>query len=80
MDLTERIGAHVVPDGCFFRVWAPNATRVSVVVQDGDHWELDDGSAFEQPLVRVGDYWSGTVPGRDRDSSTGSGSAPPTEP
>lgn len=62
MDVHERIGAWLNPDSCFFRVWAPHAHRVSVVVQDGPYWEVDD-AVIEQDLIREGDYWSRTVPG-----------------
>jgi len=61
VQLEDRIGAWLTPQGCFFRVWAPNARAVAVVVQDGPYWEADD-LAIEAPLrVRDG-YWSGTVP------------------
>jgi 1,4-alpha-glucan branching enzyme len=35
---------------------------VSVVVQDGPYWEVDD-TVVEQDLAKDGDYWSATVPG-----------------
>jgi 1,4-alpha-glucan branching enzyme len=62
MNLHERIGAWLTPDGCFFRVWAPHAQKVSVVIQDGPYWEVDD-AMIEHALTRNGDYWSATVPG-----------------
>ena len=62
MDISDRIGAWVTGSDCFFRVWAPHASRVSILAQDGPYWEA--GSEIVQhDLVRVGDYWSGTVPG-----------------
>ena len=60
MDLAERIGAWITPGGCFFRVWAPHAKGVSVVIQNGPYWEADDDST-ESLLNRAGDYWSATV-------------------
>jgi 1,4-alpha-glucan branching enzyme len=62
MHLHERIGAWLTPHGCFFRVWAPHAQKVSVVVQDGPYWEVDD-TVIKQGLARDGDYWSATVSG-----------------
>jgi 1,4-alpha-glucan branching enzyme len=62
MDLEQRIGGWPVEGGCFFRVWAPHANAVKVLVQDGPYWEEGDETA-SQSLVRDGDYWSGTVPG-----------------
>ena len=50
MDL-RRIGAWFGPGGCDFRLWAPQASTVSVVVQDGPHWEVDDQTT-EYPLTR----------------------------
>lgn len=63
MQLHERVGAWLTEDeGCFVRVWAPNARSVSVLVQDGPYWEVDD-EMMEQVLVESGGYWSATVPG-----------------
>ncbi|HEU0299716.1 MAG TPA: alpha-amylase family glycosyl hydrolase [Longimicrobium sp.] len=62
MKLEERIGAWPVAEGCFFRVWAPHAQRVAVLVQDPPSWEVDEPGAIEHDLVREGDYWSATVP------------------
>ena len=61
MDLHDRIGAWLTAHGCFFRVWAPHASAVAVVIQDGPYWEVTD-TLIRQDLVRQGDYWSGTVP------------------
>lgn len=62
MNLHERIGAWLTTNGCFFRVWAPHARRVSVVIQAGPYWEVDD-EVIDHDLARDGDYWSATVPG-----------------
>ena len=62
MELHERIGARLTPAGCFFRVWAPNATRVTVLVQDPPYWETDD-EVIAADLTESGGYWSATVPG-----------------
>ena len=60
MDLQDRIGAWLTPQGCFVRVWAPHADGVAVLLQDGPYWEVDD-VVIRQDLIRNGDYWSGTV-------------------
>ncbi|HZB45742.1 MAG TPA: hypothetical protein VE360_10880, partial [Pyrinomonadaceae bacterium] len=62
MNLNERIGAWLTAHGCFFRVWAPHAKKVSVLFQPGPYWEIDD-AVIEHDLVRDGDYWSANVPG-----------------
>ena len=62
MDLHQRIGAWLTSDGCFFRVWAPHAGSVTVLVQDGPYWEAGD-TVLQQGLVKEGEYWSGTVSG-----------------
>jgi 1,4-alpha-glucan branching enzyme len=61
MQLDERIGAWPTEEGCFFRVWAPHATRVSVLLQEPPSWEIDEPGS-EHGLAREGDYWSATVP------------------
>jgi 1,4-alpha-glucan branching enzyme len=63
LKLHDRLGAWLTTDGCFFRVWAPNATAVAVLVQDGPRWEIDDPTTDRHALVEEGGYWSGTVPG-----------------
>lgn len=62
MQLHERIGAHLVNGGCFFRVFAPHATALAVAVQDGPYWEVTD-TIIRQELIKEGDYWTGTVMG-----------------
>src|SRR5688572_20573263 len=47
------IGAEVVPGGVHFRVWAPKASRVAVVVDDAEH-EL---------VAEADHYFAGLVPG-----------------
>lgn len=62
MEINQRIGAWLGDDGCFFRVWAPHARKISVLIQDGPYWEETD-IAVDQLLVKRDDYWSGKVPG-----------------
>ncbi|MBL8221589.1 MAG: alpha amylase C-terminal domain-containing protein [Bryobacterales bacterium] len=62
MRLEERVGAWLTEEGCFFRVWAPNATAVAALIQDGPYWEVTD-TIIRQELSKQDGYWSGTVPG-----------------
>jgi 1,4-alpha-glucan branching enzyme len=55
------IGAHPNSGGCSFRVWAPNASDVTVLVQDAPAWNAGN-DRDELPLARSADgYWDGTV-------------------
>ncbi len=58
-ELYAKLGAHVVEDGVFFAVWAPNARAVSVV-GDFNSW---DGSAHRMQLVGSSGIWELFVPG-----------------
>jgi 1,4-alpha-glucan branching enzyme len=62
MDLRQRVGAWLTDGGCFFRVWAPHADAVTVVVQDEPYWKVGYDVARED-LRNDGGYWSGTVRG-----------------
>lgn len=62
MDSNPRLGATLIPSGCRFRVWAPHARDLAVLIQDGPYWECGD-VVIRQGLVRDGDYWTGTVHG-----------------
>ena len=62
MDVADHIGCRLTRDGAFFRVWAPHATGVSVVLQDPPEWDGRRPGAV-RPLTRSGDHWSATVPG-----------------
>lgn len=62
MLLQERIGAHLTGQGCFFRVWAPNAQNMRVLLQQGESWNAG-GETQRVDLVRAANgYWSATVP------------------
>ncbi|MGH9168786.1 MAG: GlgB N-terminal domain-containing protein, partial [Acidimicrobiia bacterium] len=56
--LHEKLGAHLVGDGTYFAVWAPNARSVSLV-GDFNGWDR------ERDLLRPTDsgIWEGFVPG-----------------
>ena len=55
----EKLGAHVVPDGVEFAVWAPNAESVAVI-GDFNDWEPD-----ANPMAAIGGSgnWELFVPG-----------------
>ena len=61
MELTDRIGAWLTPAGCFFRVWAPSAAQVTLLVQNGPYWEVTD-TILRIDLTNSDGYWSATVP------------------
>jgi len=56
--LWEKLGAHIVPGGVIFAVWAPNAERVSVI-GDFNQWNYDSHplQAREQSGI-----WEGFIP------------------
>jgi 1,4-alpha-glucan branching enzyme len=56
--LWEKLGAHIVPGGVIFAVWAPNAARVSVI-GDFNEWNY-----VAHPLHAVGQsgIWEGFIP------------------
>jgi 1,4-alpha-glucan branching enzyme len=58
-ELYGKLGAHVVEDGVFFAVWAPNARAVSVV-GDFNSW---DGSGHAMHPVGSSGIWELFVPG-----------------
>jgi 1,4-alpha-glucan branching enzyme len=58
----DRLGAWLTAAGCLFRVWAPHADAVKVLIQEGPYWKFGD-DVVRQALTRDGDYWSGTVAG-----------------
>jgi 1,4-alpha-glucan branching enzyme len=57
--LWQKLGAHIVPGGVIFGVWAPNAARVSVI-GEFNHWNYD-----AHPLQAHGGsgIWEGFIPG-----------------
>lgn len=62
MASSDRLGAQLDPTGCSFRVWAPHAQKVAVLIQNGPYWESTD-TIVRQCLTKSGEYWTGTVPG-----------------
>ena len=57
--LWDALGAHVIPGGTTFRVWAPNALEVQVL-GDFNGW---DGSANPMAQVGTSGVWEAFVPG-----------------
>ena len=62
--LQVKLGAHATPEGTRFAVWAPNASRLSVI-GDFNGWE-DDADPLT-PRANSG-IWEGVVPGASRGS------------
>jgi 1,4-alpha-glucan branching enzyme len=60
LHLYEKLGSHLLVDGCFFAVWAPNATRVSVI-GEFNRWNPKS----HQLKVREDEsgIWEGFIPG-----------------
>ena len=56
--LYDAMGCHLAADGARFRVWAPNAARVSVI---GDFNRWDVGVNALQKLSQVGDHRRGLL-------------------
>src|ERR1700759_3861872 len=57
--LYDKLGAHVVPGGTYFAVWAPSATAVSVI---GD-WNGWGGGRDRLTARESSGIWEGVVPG-----------------
>ncbi|HEX6177905.1 MAG TPA: 1,4-alpha-glucan branching protein GlgB [Thermoanaerobaculia bacterium] len=57
--LWQKLGAHLVPGGAIFGVWAPNADRVSVI-GEFNGW---DKNAHRLELRGASGIWEGFVPG-----------------
>ena len=56
VDAYRELGAHIVPEGVRFAVWAPHAQSVRVT---GDFCGWDAGT----PLAERDGFWEGTLPG-----------------
>jgi 1,4-alpha-glucan branching enzyme len=57
--IPELIGSHFIGNDLYFRVWAPNAEQVAVLVQSGKEWDYQVEST-RYLLTRVeGGYWEG---------------------
>jgi 1,4-alpha-glucan branching enzyme len=58
LDLWRKLGAHLVPGGAMFAVWAPNAARVSVI-GDFNDWDADANVLEARGMSGI---WEGFVP------------------
>ena len=57
----QTIGAWIKDGICFFRVWAPNAEGVGLLLQSGELWD-HNAQTREEPLSREANgYWSNSV-------------------
>ena len=61
-ETNQRIGAHPNGSGCFFRVWAPYASHLKVLIQAGDDWARDADTRTVNLERSEDGYWSDTVP------------------
>ena len=59
--LAEKLGAHLIPEGTWFGVWAPNAEYVSVI---GDLNGWDREAHPLEPVASSG-IWAGVVEGAE---------------
>lgn len=58
----ERIGVWNVDSGYYFRVWAPHAQKVSVLIEQGPYWANETSDTLlERALVYEKSYWRITV-------------------
>ncbi len=61
--MNSRLGATLRDNGCDFRVWAPHAKTVRVLLQGGTGWE-HNGTTEKSDLTKSPDgYWTGFVAG-----------------
>ncbi|MEO1615137.1 MAG: alpha-amylase family glycosyl hydrolase [Planctomycetota bacterium] len=58
--MNEILGASLRECGCNFRVWAPHAEKIEVLLQSGSQWDSESAST-EVELEREGDHWVGFV-------------------
>ncbi|HBE67726.1 MAG TPA: hypothetical protein DDW52_06210 [Planctomycetaceae bacterium] len=59
----QPLGATLIQDACSFRVWAPHASHVAVLLQEGERWE-HEVTPVRCSLTRDSSgYWNGEVPG-----------------
>ncbi len=58
-----RLGATLGDDGCTFRVWAPNADAVRVLLQTGIEWNEADPTESRNLTRATDGHWNGLVPG-----------------
>lgn len=59
----EHLGATLLNGGCEFRVWAPHAKQVSVLLQPGRNWQHAEVTERVCLSKDSGGYWAGMVDG-----------------
>jgi 1,4-alpha-glucan branching enzyme len=59
--MSGKLGASLCDNGCDFRVWAPNAEKVCVLLQDGSNWKHGDPTASFCFTKSDDGYWTGFV-------------------
>jgi 1,4-alpha-glucan branching enzyme len=57
--MNSPLGARLRGDGCDFRVWAPHATAVNVLLQAGSHWDATATSKVVKLDKSNDQYWTG---------------------
>jgi 1,4-alpha-glucan branching enzyme len=61
MLIEQRIGAHLTVHGCFFRVWAPHAEAVRVLLQRGHEWRAGVPQQTHSLSKSADGYFSGII-------------------
>ena len=60
----KTIGADLNDGGCSFRLWAPHARKIRVLVQHGKEWDSSRPPVKSAPMCRnEDDYWTAHVEG-----------------
>ncbi len=57
------LGATLQDSECYFRVWAPHAEQVCVLLQQGKTWQAANRCQRHCLTRETSGYWAGTVPG-----------------
>ncbi len=60
LHLYEKLGSHLIADGCFFAVWAPNANKVAIM---GDFNGWNPKSHMLKVREDESGIWEGFIPG-----------------
>ena len=61
--MNDQLGASLTDGGCNFRVWAPHAEEVRVLLQCGEQWRHQDPVESVDLTRSAEGYWTGFVPG-----------------
>jgi pullulanase/glycogen debranching enzyme len=66
-NMSDLIGSHRIGNELKFKVWAPHANKLDVLVQQGTEWDYDTEPRRYSLEKNHGDYWEGKF----RDISAG---------